>query len=294
VRLEDRRLNGMAKVEAMRRGVMSRAWAVAKPIISKAERSVLRTLGIAKGRCPVCDGPAQVEALLKRRIQRCKSCQHAWVTSSPSPAKLARLYSGFDYWISDREHQSISDMRSGAHWADFVGARRKAMEDLGLTAHLGGLGRRGSVLEVGCSEGILVEDLASRGFDALGCDLNGEVIERARALGRPVIQCDFLAHDFGRKFDAIMSFHTFEHLPDVVAAMRRASSLLEPGGALLLELPFGPEEYDNVDHLHFFSLDSCRLLYGSGFSNVAIRQNDYRRADGVEAGSYVVCGFKVG
>jgi SAM-dependent methyltransferase len=269
--------------------MIRRARAIAKSMVI----STVKTLRISQKRCPACGSRSYFERFNPKIILLCSGCGHAFVWHAPT--NLVSRYQSFDYWIKDREHQSIKDIRSGPHWSDFVTRRVQFMENLGVLKHLGGLGRKGSVLEVGCSEGALVEHLASRGFDALGCDLNQEIVERTRALGRQVIHCNFFTHDFGRRFDAVVSFHTFEHLDDIAGAVKRAADLLEPGGALLLELPFGPDEYDNIDHLHFFSEGSCRsLLTRAGLTNIGIEQNNYERVDGVVAGSYVVCGWKIG
>ncbi|MBI4667356.1 MAG: methyltransferase domain-containing protein [Nitrospinae bacterium] len=98
-----------------------------------------------------------------------------------------------------------------------------------------------SALEIGCGEGFLTEPLAKISARALGVDISGLVVNRARErfAHAPNIRfkvADILTCDFGEKFDLIacsevLYYFELAQLPLVV---ERISDLLNPGGALLL------------------------------------------------------------
>jgi 2-polyprenyl-3-methyl-5-hydroxy-6-metoxy-1,4-benzoquinol methylase len=105
-----------------------------------------------------------------------------------------------------------------------------------------------SVLDVGCSTGVLVASLLQRGYAAKGIDVSGDCIAEARnrleALGADaegkLLSGDFLAHDFGEaRFDLIYSNDVLEHIPpdEVLDFLKKAHSLLNPSGLLWLITP---------------------------------------------------------
>ena len=57
-----------------------------------------------------------------------------------------------------------------------------------------------------------------------------------------------------------MSFHVVEHLIDPKGLFNSLVKMLNPGGYILLHVPVNDSEYDNMDHFHFFSDESCRRL----------------------------------
>ena len=60
---------------------------------------------------------------------------------------------------------------------------------------------------------------------------------------------------------------------------------MRPDGALLIEVPCSDNEYDNTDHLHFFSQASLRLLLGLFFVESEIVPNTYTTSAGIRCGS---------
>jgi 2-polyprenyl-3-methyl-5-hydroxy-6-metoxy-1,4-benzoquinol methylase len=98
----------------------------------------------------------------------------------------------------------------------------------------------GSLLDVGCGEGWLVRDLASRGVPATGIDISAPLIERARELGGgtyAIVTYDALERDV-----AVVAgpWHTivcnFSLLADPLHPLLRALRLrLAPGGRLLVQ-----------------------------------------------------------
>jgi SAM-dependent methyltransferase len=88
----------------------------------------------------------------------------------------------------------------------------------------------GSLLDIGCSDGALLDVAAAAGWRVQGIDPQPNPSER-------IIGVDFLSHRFAERFDALTMIHSFEHMADPQATLRKCRSLLNPGGRLLIVVP---------------------------------------------------------
>jgi SAM-dependent methyltransferase len=104
------------------------------------------------------------------------------------------------------------------------------------------------LLDVACGTGRHLEDL-QKYFDVEGLDLSSELLETAsrRCPGIPLHQADMAGFQIGRKFDVVTCFFssigylkTAARMQDAVRSM---SNHLNPGGLLLVEPWFTPEQY---------------------------------------------------
>ena len=96
------------------------------------------------------------------------------------------------------------------------------------------------VLEVGCGTGNVLrvlERVCSRGT-VVGMDLFGEGLAFARHRVRcALVQGDAHSAPFSVPFDIVGLFDVVEHLPDDEGILRDLSTLLKPGGRLILTVP---------------------------------------------------------
>lgn len=97
------------------------------------------------------------------------------------------------------------------------------------------------MLEIGCGPGMLLHELAARGFDCNAL----ETSDAARALGMKLANrenCPIHFHpqarpDWRSRFPLLMAFEVLEHIEDDVGALRLWRSWMAPGGKLLLSVP---------------------------------------------------------
>ena len=94
-----------------------------------------------------------------------------------------------------------------------------------------------SWLDVGCGDGALVMTAAEFGFDAAGLDSRREVIERIAALGYRAVQGDFLQSAVSKPLHVMSMADVLEHFPYPAQALRKAHSMLNPGGLLYVSCP---------------------------------------------------------
>lgn len=119
-----------------------------------------------------------------------------------------------------------------------------------LRAHFGMAGSQGAaakplkglrLLDVGCGGGLLAEPLARMGAQVTAIDAAEESVaaakQHAKAVGLEIDYRAVTAEELaagGETFDAVLSLEVVEHVADVPGFLATLSSLVRPGGALLL------------------------------------------------------------
>jgi 2-polyprenyl-3-methyl-5-hydroxy-6-metoxy-1,4-benzoquinol methylase len=132
--------------------------------------------------------------------------------------------------------------------------------------------RQGSVLDVGCSTGAFLYQLAQRfpgDYITLGADVAGPALDEAERRGIPVLRAPFVEHEFGgQKFDAVTFWAVLEHLAEPRKFLVKASAVLKPGGHCFVLVPnmkslavrwLGPRyRYIMDEHLNYFTAQTLR------------------------------------
>lgn len=113
------------------------------------------------------------------------------------------------------------------------------------------------VLEVGCGQGHLVKRLAERDIDIVGIDVNPNAAEIAgtdRVMEMAAESLDFPDDEF----DAIVSVHAIEHIPELEAAAAEMARVLKPGGSALYIYPAEPI-------MGLYAIPTSIILHGTPF-----------------------------
>src|SRR5215475_294816 len=104
-----------------------------------------------------------------------------------------------------------------------------------------------SVLDVGCGNGVMFEMIRERGLDLeyLGIDVTDKLLQVARQLfpadaHRFRRMSLYRLNTFRRNFDAVVSRHVLEHLPDYVPAVQYMYSRAKQKLILVFFLPPQP------------------------------------------------------
>ena len=139
---------------------------------------------------------------------------------------------------------------------------------------LEGYSKDKSILDIGCSSGILLDELREIGFDGnnlYGIDISPKAIQNCKENG---IQNSFIMDaqniELEKKFDIVVASDCLEHLEDDEKALKNWHGLLNPGGSLYLFVPAFMtlwSEHD-VENMHFRRYTRNTLkkkLYKTGF-----------------------------
>lgn len=218
------------------------------------ETITLPASGGILAQCPICHGDFEPVHLNRysRLIGRCRSCGHHFVVNPWTEEEVAEFYQGFSYFSKNFNHQGIHSVSQDTEWEAWVGHRITTLERCCLPALPN---RPLDILEQGCLEGRVLNALAKRGHQVTGCDVNASVAEAGRnCFGIDIREGTIETCAFTPKaFDLVYSFHTLEHLRDPVRNLAATKALLRPGGMVFFEVPLNETDYENRDHLHFFS-----------------------------------------
>lgn len=103
----------------------------------------------------------------------------------------------------------------------------------------------GPTVDLGCGPGRLVEALLAKGIPALGVDHSRRAVRLCAARGAPAVYRDLFARlpGEGRWHHVLLADGNIGIGGDPLALLRRAASLLAPGGSVLVETAqprFGP------------------------------------------------------
>lgn len=223
--------------------------------------------------CNLCgaDSTRGIAAHNGFHVVECTECRLVYVNPRPSPQALVALYR--DY------HQRGGKDESS--WGRLMSLNFKQASSL-----LNELfPERGTLLDVGCGYGHFVARMRRFGWTAAGIDPSPRTVASARARGLDVSESTLDDCAFPRRsFDAITAFYVLEHLVDPLQSLTTISSLLKPGGVVVLRVPhttplvtmlslLGIKNnlYDLPFHLYDFSPGTLKLLLEkAGFTSIRI------------------------
>lgn len=221
------------------------------------------------------DWPADVPAGVA--MVRCRRCGLMYLSPRPRPADIGRFYppdyAPFRPAIEDEPWAVMRWMRRRK-----LIARRRVVERLG--------GRpNGAVLDVGCSTGLFLHEMALAGWAARGVELSPTAAGYARdRFGLDVFEGMLEDAPLAPgTFDAVTFWDVLEHVYSPAATLARAAALLKPGGCVVVNVPnwdspdrrlFGRhwQGWDPPRHLYVFARPTLTaLLRGAGLEPVAWR-----------------------
>ncbi len=224
----------------------------------------------ARPECALCGGAGRV--MFRKRgypIVRCDRCRSGFIPREAVPEDLESLYSpeyfeggcasGYPGYVADA---AILERNFG---------RRLAL--------IGSLREPGRLLDVGAAYGLFLKTARARGWNGVGVELASDCAREAERLsGVPVVAGDFLTVDLSGGFDVVCMLDVLEHMRDPMACLRRAASLLNRDGMLVIETGdlaspwarlLGKHWYfiDPPQHLFYFTRDALvRALQTAGFA----------------------------
>ena len=192
----------------------------------------------------------------------------AFIRSGQSTRVLAYEV-GKSGWSDELTELHESATESGTHFID-VASRDHAINELKRA-----LGTRSvSIMEVGCSAGHLLADMRRNLPNATltGGDYTlGTLLKLGEKMpGIPLVRFNLAASPLpSNSYDAMVLLNVLEHIEDDAAATRHIARMLKPGGVAVIEVPAGPELFDDYDrqlqHFRRYTLPGiCSVVEQAG------------------------------
>ena len=196
-------------------------------------------------RCPVCgsNGRPRYHDVVDHTFgvpgswsfRACERCRSLWLDPRPRDDQLGLAYVRYyTHGEGDAEAAPGGD-RAKALLRHLPG---HGWDGPGAIGYLDGL-PAGRVLDVGCGDGRTIVALQRAGWACVGIDPDPASIAAAEAAGAVDVRVgtiDGIDAPAG-SFDAIVSIHSLEHVPDPGSMVAAAWSLLRPGGTLSIVTP---------------------------------------------------------
>jgi 2-polyprenyl-3-methyl-5-hydroxy-6-metoxy-1,4-benzoquinol methylase len=178
-------------------------------------------LGSEPARCVVCAGAA-FERLFRRAgkwFWRCLSC------------RLVFVHDIYPEFAEDTGHldetYALGELR--------LASPRQRAKSAAALRQIEPWRRLNRLLEVGCGQGLFLEQAARAGWQVQGVDLLVPVVELARRRGLPVFAGELHAAAFPPgSFDVVTMSEVIEHVIEPVPLMREVARVLRPGGVAVL------------------------------------------------------------
>lgn len=187
-------------------------------------------------RCPLCETTDIRQIYVARdrhygiqgqhRVVRCASCALIFLNPMYSDERLASFYPG-DYYAYQEQAKNSP--------------RREALKSL-LGYKTGtkdpSFESPGTMLDLGCGSGWLLEKMGSRGWTALGVEISDHAAKLGRAKGLDIFCGTLQEANFpSEHFDYVRSNHSFEHISCPHETLEEIYRILKPHGKLLIGVP---------------------------------------------------------
>jgi 2-polyprenyl-3-methyl-5-hydroxy-6-metoxy-1,4-benzoquinol methylase len=122
-----------------------------------------------------------------------------------------------------------------------------------------GVSLKSRILDIGCGQGHLLREMGAQGFSNLtGIDpfIAGDIFydNSVKILKKQL-------EDLDQKFDFIMLHHSFEHMPEPLAVLKKLRTLLNPKCYILIRIPVAGSYSWKKYGVNWFALDAPRHLH---------------------------------
>jgi len=184
-------------------------------------------------KCNLCGSDNNTVALSKRgyNVLRCNDCGFKFSNCMPSREDLDEIY-GKGYFTNYNQNKyGYEDYNKHKHlYIDLFVRKIEEIEKMKS---------RGSLLDVGCATGVMLDVARLRGWDVRGVDLSAY----ASGIAREYYNLDVFTgtlHEAAfddRSFDVVFMYDVIEHLTDPRSLLEEAARVLKDDGLLVINTP---------------------------------------------------------
>lgn len=222
--------------------------------------------------CPICQSKKYEDWLTTRdrfstidnqefRVVRCSNCGFRFLNPRPDQNSIGPFYDHEEYdpFLSTKRKFSLRDTIYRTVRVLSLWRKRLLLEEFC---------RSGSLLDFGCGTGEFLSYMKSFQWNGLGVEPDEK--SRKYAAGESLRVVESLESINSVQFNVITLWHVLEHIHHLHDMVKRLSSLLQPGGFLILAMPNIESHDAQIYGRHWIALDSPRHLYH--FTEKTIRE----------------------
>ncbi|HPG37927.1 MAG TPA: methyltransferase domain-containing protein [bacterium] len=237
--------------------------------------------------CPIC-GHTGCDLTIEQngfKVHNCPACNTLFVHPRPDDQFLRNWYSEEEKkkrWNNDLQQAIIANHKQNEF--NYCHYFKVLQETVTLTG-------KGKVLDIGCFDGLFLQQFKTMGYECTGIDLNEGLLRYGRENYGLDLKCGAV-YDFrfpDNSFDIIIFHQVLEHQADPVAFITEVKRILTDDGIIFFSVPnAGALRYqllgrycpadsvqsilDLPNHLFYFSHSSLETLLTAGkFTNFIIK-----------------------
>jgi len=173
--------------------------------------------------CPLCGASIHPRPYCGGRYLACPVCTVAW--TNPPPAV------NVDDYVGSHVNNAEVTLSEEPLYRGFAADMARFVQKTPVRPS------SGPALDVGCSVGLLVEELLRIGFAAEGVELETHAVELATSRGLRVRQGVVDETYETDKYALVTMSHVLEHIQEPLMALEEIRRILAPGGVLVLSQP---------------------------------------------------------
>ena len=259
-----------------------------------------------KNECPLCYNHIDEKYIVdkvnriwknSKDIYQCRDCDLYFI-EEPSNEEIEALYksdfynknSSFIYSYIEKKIKYARALNRYNYIKKFIEENKKI-----------------NILEIGASDGTLLNFFKRDNHNILGYELNNDAREKAKKNFNITMKEDFLKADENEKYDIIIMSHILEHFVDPRSIIKHIHSMLNDNGLLYIEIPSTPNHnnfnemgilFETEHTLHFNINSISKLLKDENFNIVEILYNEYNSKENVKRNICLgvlsinaICGF---
>jgi SAM-dependent methyltransferase len=162
---------------------------------------------------------------------RCRECGLIYLHIRPTPAELHLYYPA--------EYQPFRTAIQDERYPWMRWARQRNIHKYCQVVEQGSSLSDGRILDVGCSTGIFLDAMRSKGWETIGVEISAEAVQYAQhRFGLDVFPGQLSDNQFDpESFDAITLWNVFEHLFEPFETLKETYRLLKNEGVLIMVFP---------------------------------------------------------
>jgi SAM-dependent methyltransferase len=206
--------------------------------------------------CPMCNGKLEpTNGVIpdyfysaKLELLDCSVCKlRTPITKTDIGDAYNEIYSSQDEGSYDRYHTYSKELVKKQNPMSSLQYFEPAYFAVAESLRESGLKPGARILEVGCGLGYLTYALNRSGFEIHGIDLSSHAVGLAKRIFGSELYTVSSLEEYGLEetYDCVVSTEVIEHVLDPDLFLRRISSLVKPGGHIILTTPnktFFPDE----------------------------------------------------